>query len=50
MNAARISNWATATPVAAPVPASPTRCSEPMLDANSDAPMMNQTLLRPARK
>ena len=45
-----ISNWATATPDAAPVPASPTRCSAPMFDANSDAPTMNQPALRPARK
>jgi hypothetical protein len=50
MNAARISNCATATPLAAPVPARPTRCSDPMLDAKSDAPMMNQPVLRPARK
>lgn len=45
-----ISNWATAMPLLAPVPASPTRCSEPMLDANSDAPTTNQPTLRPARK
>ena len=40
----------TATPLAAPVPARPTRCSEPMFDAKSDAPTMNQPTLRPARK
>jgi hypothetical protein len=50
MKAARISNCATATPLAAPVPASPTRCSEPMFDAKSDAPTTNQPVFRPARK
>jgi hypothetical protein len=50
MNDAMTSNWATAMPLAAPVPASPTRCSEPMFEANSDAPTMNQPMLRPARK
>ena len=38
MREARISNCATATPLAAPVPASPTRCSEPMVDAKSEPP------------
>jgi hypothetical protein len=50
MREARTSNWPTAMPLAAPVPASPTRCSDPMLEANSDAPTMNQPMLRPARK
>ena len=39
-----------ATPVLAPVPASPTMCSEPMLEAKMEAPMTNQPACRPARK
>ena len=35
---------------AAPDPASPTTCSEPMFDAKIDAPMIHQLRLRPARK
>ena len=34
----------------APLPASPTRCSEPMLVAKIEAPTMNQPALRPAKK
>lgn len=50
MSEASTSNCPTATPLAAPVPASPTRCSLPMLEANSDAPTTNHPTFRPARK
>ena len=38
------------TPLVAPEPASPTRCSEPMFEAKIDAPTISQPRLRPARK
>jgi hypothetical protein len=50
MSEARISNWPTATPLAAAVPARPTRCSAPMLEANSEAPITNQPVSRPPWK
>ncbi len=42
--------WVPPAPLVAPAPASPTTCSEPMLDAKMDAPMIHQLRLRPARK
>ena len=50
INEARISNCPTATPLAAPVPANPTRCSLPILEAKSEAPIINQPTFLPARK
>src|ERR1700722_5448322 len=39
-----------ARPDVAPEPASPMKCSGEILETNSDAPMANQPILRPARK
>jgi hypothetical protein len=50
INEARISNCPTATPLAAPVPAKPTKCSLPMFEAKSEAPITNQPTFLPARK
>ena len=44
------SNAPTAKPDAAPEPASPIKCSDPILDAKSDAPTSNQFIPRPAKK
>ena len=44
------SNCAAGNAPEAPLPASPTRCSEPMFVAKIEAPTMNQPALRPARK
>ena len=44
------SKWPTARPEAAPEPASPMKCSLPMLAENSDAPIAHQAASRLARK
>ena len=44
------SQCAIAIPLVAPLPASPTMCSEPMFDASSEQPTTNQPISRPARK
>ncbi len=44
------SQCAIAMPVAAPCPARPTMCSEPMFEVKMDAPIVIQPALRPARK
>ena len=50
MSEASTSKCPTAKPLAAPVPAKPTRCSEPMFEAKREAPITNQPASRPARK
>ena len=50
MSQACISQCAIAMPVAKPAPASPTRCSEPMLEEKIDVPICSQLLSRLERK
>ena len=50
MNTASHSKCPTASPVVAPDPARPMKCSLEMLVANSDVPIANQPTLRSARK
>ena len=50
MKLASHSKWPTARPLAAPVPARPTRCSLPMFEANRLAPTASQPTSRLARK
>ncbi|OQA27963.1 MAG: hypothetical protein BWY59_00926 [Verrucomicrobia bacterium ADurb.Bin345] len=50
MKHASHSNWPTAKPLAAPLPASPMKCSAEMFDANRLAPMAIQPMLPPPRK
>jgi len=49
MKQASHSKWPTASPLAAPVPARPTRCSLPMFEANRLAPTANHPTF-PARE
>ena len=46
----KISQCAIAIPLDAPAPANPIKCSEPMLDANMDAPMASHVASRPPKK
>src|SRR5206468_13094292 len=50
MKQASHSKWPTASPLAAPVPARPTRCSLPIFEANRLAPTANHPTSRLARK
>ncbi len=50
MKLASHSKWPTARPLAAPVPASPTRCSLPMFEAKRLAPTASQPTSLLARK
>jgi len=50
MKHASHSKWPTASPLAAPVPARPTRCSLPIFEANRLAPTANHPTSRLARK
>ena len=50
MKLASHSKWPTARPLAAPVPARPTRCSLPIFEANRLAPTASQPTSRLARK
>ena len=45
-----ISQCACAIPEVAPAPASPIKCSDPMFEANMEAPMASQVAVRPLRK
>ena len=50
MRQANHSKCPTARPEEAPVPESPMKCSVEMFETNSEAPMKNQPISRPARK
>lgn len=50
MRAANISNCAAGKSPEAPAPAKPTKCSLPIFEAKSDAPIANHPKLRPPKK